>query len=242
MKDSKKGFLKCLEKISYSRRISEVFDDFIQISSCAFARGSMEDMYFSVIKKYSTEDLQLFCEALANMMNEYEVGSNDCGTWCDILGDVYEEIGHGNSSTGQFFTPIALCNLMAQMTVAENDNASCYDPACGSGRNLVAHSRLNTQNRLNVFYVASDIDIRCVNMTILNYIMYGMKGIVFHMNTITLEIFGGYRVYLAETALGIQPLSIDECKSYFFNKKNEPKIILNQPIKKEIIQLNLFDF
>lgn len=58
----------------------------------------------------------------------------------DYLGRVYEEQSIVNHYAGQFFTPESLVELMAALTMPDDlsDNALVNDPACGSGRTLVA--------------------------------------------------------------------------------------------------------
>jgi len=58
-----------------------------------------------------------------------------------------------------------------------------------------------------------------VNMCVLNFVMYGLRGAVIHMDTISLKIFGGYRIWLPETGLMVQPLTSEQCKAYVFEQK-----------------------
>lgn len=220
---------KKLQQIAGRHHFSNVFDDFMQMCICSFAYGKMEDKYEQVASKYLPEEIKLFAEALVDMVMEYNYHSCSAGSWCDILGNVFEETNSSftASKNGQFFTPESICNLMANIT--DNGELTEYtticDPSSGSSRNLIAHSRLHISNRVNGFYIAQDLDRRCILMSVLNYVMYGMRGIVIHMNTISCEIFGGYRIYLPETGMGIQPLSINECKSYLFTEKEKIQLL-----------------
>jgi len=58
-------------------------------------------------------------------------------------------------------------------------------------------------------------------MSVINYVMHGMKGVVIHMNALTLEIYGGYRIYLPETGLFVKPMTIEQCKYYLFSAKEK---------------------
>jgi len=234
MSKNKKEFLgltKVLQKISHRHNFSNVFDDFMTMAICAYSFGKMEDLYMKTISKYSADEIQLFGQALGEMINEYHNNMNDEGDWKDILGKVFEETNSSftASNNGQFFTPDSLCNLMAQIVGSKEaceENIYVNDCSSGSGRNLIAHSRLNPLNRFRAFYVAQDLDERCVNMSVLNFVMFGLKGIVIHMNTLSMEIFKGYRIYLADTMIGIKPLTVDECKKFLITEKTEePKII-----------------
>ena len=73
-------------------------------------------------------------------------------------------------------------------------------------------------------------------MSVLNFVMFGMSGVIIHMNCISLEIYGGWRIWMPETLLGVQPLSIEACKQYIFGKK-ETKVE-NESITPTTEQLN----
>ena len=219
------GFEKALRDISNRHSINQVFDDFLQMAVCAFSVGFMEEEYKKVADKYKPEELKGFSIALAEMVNEYSEAACD-GSWDDIVGITFENVNSKMqaSNSGQFFTPVHLCNLMAKIThdstfIPENVN----DCACGSSRNLIAHCRLRPEHRTGTFYHGYDLDSRCVLMSVINFIMYGMKGVVIHMNALTLEIYGGYRIYLPETGLFVKPMTIDQCKYYLFSQKEKEK-------------------
>ncbi len=222
------GLTKMLQKIAHRYSFTSVYDDFMKMAICAFSYGKMEKEYAQIASKYSKDDLILFGYALGEMINEYEKKSTTCGEWDDILGNVFEETNSSFSASGsgQFFTPVSVCKLMASLVEGTdpcNEDIIVNDCSSGSSRNLIAHSRMNPMNRYRAFYVAQDLDERCVNMSVLNFIMFGMKGVVIHMNTLTMEVFGGYRVYLADTMMGIKPLSINECFSFITTQKNDSR-------------------
>ncbi len=119
---------------------------------------------------------------------------------------------------GQFFTPVEVCQMMAQITAKDNSGETIADPTCGSSRCLIAHSRTKPNNRLNCFYYGMDLDSRCVNMSVLNFVMFGMKGVVIHMDTLANKIYGGYRIFLPETGLFVKPLTVNECAQYLYTE------------------------
>ncbi|WP_169309574.1 N-6 DNA methylase [Rhodomicrobium vannielii] len=65
---------------------------------------------------------------------------NADGVIRDHLGDIYEAERAAEREMAQFFTPMPLCELMARITIDENapEDARIADPACGSGRLLLA--------------------------------------------------------------------------------------------------------
>jgi hypothetical protein len=218
---------KKLDTISRRYSINQVFDDFLKMAVCAFSMGRMETEYKEIAKRYTPEDMQLFGEALGAMVMDYDAKSSEDGTWCDVLGAYFEDIqSHFSASAkGQFFTPDHVCDLMAKVLGESPTNERIYvnDCACGSGRNLIAHSRTNTKQRFSSFYVAQDVDYRCVLMSVINFLMFGMSGVVIHMNTITMTVYRGFRVMLPETGLFVYPLTEAQCMQYVAGEKAETK-------------------
>jgi hypothetical protein len=220
-----KEFQGLFNQIAYRHDFMRVFDDFLTMSICAFSFGRMEDIYLETIKGYSKEELNLFGNLLGALILEYENRSSDCGAWYDGLGDFFMDNNSkfGQDAKGQFFTPEPICNMIA-LTTAGEDNLNerrILDPAAGSGRLLIAFDRTNPRYRLENFYVACDIDSRCVKMCTLNFFLYGLKGAIIHTNSLTMEIWGGYRVYLTDTGLGIRLLDKYECLSFLVHPKSE---------------------
>ncbi len=235
-----KAFIKSIESIARHHDIRQVFDDFMQMAICAFAQGAMEKEYADIAKRYNSEQIKGFAIALAEMLTAYEEVATPDGDWDDILGKFFEETNSISQAqrAGQFFTPKEVCKMMAMITCGTNMQNSgtasghaktVCDPSSGSGRNLIAHARLSPNNRLRCFYTAQDLDRRCVNMCVLNYVMYGMKGVVIHMNTLSMEIYGGYRIYLPEVGGKVVPLTAEQCKSYLHMPKMVDEI---KPVKK----------
>jgi type I restriction enzyme M protein len=223
-------FSKILDKISNRHDSTTVFDDFIYMCVCAFAYGQMEEQYMSTVKRYNDEEAKLFGQAMGALLIDYENVVTKEGAWNDLLGEYFMEISSRSSASrsGQFFTPVSLCNMIAQMTQEGEPGETINDPSCGSSRCLVAHARLHPDNRLKCFYHGYDLDRRCVNMSVINYIMHGMKGVVIHMNTLSMEVYGGYRIYLPEMGGLVKPLSVSECWQYI-NDPERAKTTIEKP-------------
>lgn len=112
----------------------------------------------------------------------------NAGTWIDFFGGIYEELYQSKykaSETGQFFTPPALCDLLATLTTIRNEHRETVnDNACGSGRTLLSDFASDKYNVKN-YYTADDIDIVSVKMCALNMMMHGMRGRVMQHDTLT---------------------------------------------------------
>lgn len=220
-------FTRIFNQIAYRHDFMRVFDDFLTLAICCFANKRMEDVYFETIKGYSPEELKNFSYLLGALILDYDRKADTAGAWYDGLGDFFMDNNNkfGQDARGQFFTPEEVCSMMAQLSY-ENDSKEerqILDPAAGSGRTLLAFDRLKVNHRFENFYVAADIDSRCVKMCTLNFCLYGLKGAIIHMDSLKMEIWGGYRVFMPETCLGIKPLSKEECLRFISQPRNEEK-------------------
>ena len=227
-----KAFAKIIDDIAYRHgSISTVFDDFLTLTLSALSLGRAESLYKTTIERYDERDRPKFGHALAELFLAYEHHVTPDGGWCDVLGNFFEEHNGkvGRDARGQFFTPESVCQLMAEVVNTENDQVqTVMEPSCGSGRNLMALDRLNPRNRWNLFYTACDIDERCVKMCTLNMFFHGMRGVVIHMDTLRMQVWRGWRIYLPETGLGIQPIGAEQALSFIVHKSEEAET----PVKK----------
>lgn len=98
------------------------------------------------------------------------------GGWYDLLGEIYMNSVAGNgkkSMTGQFFTPMHICDFMAKITEpGENGGETVMDTACGSGRMLLAAHSVHPRN----YCYAQDLDRLCCLMTACNFLVHGVVG------------------------------------------------------------------
>jgi len=62
-------------------------------------------------------------------------GEDECGG--DLLGEILQVYRPGATANGAYYTPYPVCRLMAMMNEAQPGESVC-DPACGSGRMLLA--------------------------------------------------------------------------------------------------------
>lgn len=108
----------------------------------------------------------------------------------DPLGEFYM-MHLSNGHMGQYFTPENMTNFMAQTTIGATSKPgqTVCDPACGSGRALLAAAKIN---RFLHFYGA-DLDAICCKMTLYNMLLNSLTGEIAHMNSLSNEFFRGYR-------------------------------------------------
>ena len=176
-----------------------------------------------------------------------KLSQEDTIGWYDYLGEFYESVIQSKfkaGNIGQFFTPSNVCETMAQITILSNpSNGMINDCCCGSARLLLAGHHHDP----NAICIGQDLDIVSVKMAALNFYIHGVRGSVLHMNSITNEFFGGYKVnqYLG---YGLPLPHIELLHSYedafhFFgnglNKHAREKIVELNPKSKESVQTTL---
>lgn len=199
----KTEFAKLIQSIAYDRHTWEVFADFIEMSAISLSNSvdiresiwqEREEKYLTIARKYKPEQLQKFAKALALLVEEMRQPR-------DFLGQTFMELELGNKWKGQFFTPDALCNVMASLTIAgtakEKINKHGFftvsEPACGGGAtiigiaNALASEKINYQQTMHV--TAVDLDIRSVHMCYLQLALLHIPAVIVHGNTLTLEEF-----------------------------------------------------
>ena len=131
------------------------------------------------------------------------------------------------------------------MTYACNKNRDgmINDCCCGSARLLLAAHKLDPK----AICIGQDLDLVSVKMAALNFYIHGVRGSVLHMNSITNEFFGGYKVnqYLG---YGLPLPHIELLHSYedafhFFGEglrnRAEEKVVELNPSGKETVQTTL---
>lgn len=189
------SFDKTFSKLCYTREPSIVFEDFLDFSISQFLINP--DKNYFRHENYSEDEQVLFFELFKELVlaQQKELKNHE---WFDMIGLYYEECVQSKmkaKNAGQFYTPMDVCNLMAQMNICDfnydsSEVVDCYDCACGSGRTLLAHHILRPYDILH----GADLDITSCKMTLINYILHGVKGSVNHMDSLTLKWFNGWKV------------------------------------------------
>lgn len=183
---------KHLQRITH-QHFFRTFEDWLALSINAFLRD--DDAYMAIMRRYGPRQAPMgeqnhpadhFARALGAWMHAMQREP------ADYLGRVYEEQAVANAYQGQFFTPEPVVELMAAMTMPDElpDTALVSDPACGSGRMLIAGIRRNR----HATFLGTDSDLTCVHMTALNCLVRNATTYVIHGNSLSLETWGGYHV------------------------------------------------
>lgn len=184
--DYLKEFMSKLQKLAYSKRISDVFRDFLTLSTCALAQpiyrsDELEQTYLETVNKYTKEQAEEFSQLLAFLISALTEKHQD------FLGQVYMQLNLGSIAKGQFFTPYHISQFMAEINFAETKNKlkeqefiTLSDPCCGSAGMIIAFTETmknkgyNYQNQL--FVEVIDIDEMCFMMAYIQLSLYGVPA------------------------------------------------------------------
>lgn len=178
-------FIKLFENLTMYRDRVEIFHAFLDYSLIYFKLGACADDFGELEKRWSEHD------AMSKFKNMFllfgEMADKSGAGFHDCLGDIFMETISRRSASykGQFFTPIPICDFMAQVTHGDDlkDGMRVSDPACGSGRTLLAMAKLNR----NLLFYAADVDQMCCKMTALNMLVNSLTCEVAWMNSLSLE-------------------------------------------------------
>lgn len=193
--------VKLIDKLSYTRRYSEVFEDLVDwmVWQHQFPPNDNNPLE----EKYSAAEQEDFLETFKVIQGEMKKRTNgETGDWYDPLGRLYETITskHKSSAMGQYFTPKHVVDLMVNIQMGrgeEQEIVKILDPACGSGRMGLAAAANATGKGKLCWVTMNDLDPICTKMTAANMCMNGVIGEALCSNG--LDITGesyrfGYRV------------------------------------------------
>lgn len=208
-----KPFFKIFERVAHRHQYSEVFFDFILMTLNWFANAELKDQWLSAAKKYSKEELQLFNEMFHELLRVFSDEINTKGQrWFDPFGNLYQTISsnYKASAMGQFFTPESVCDMIAMSMInGQKDEEGNYkvhhatvgEPACGSGRLILAAHAHNPMN----FYWACDKDPICAKMTAINMCLHNAAGVVFVGDSLAMEFHIAYYIDRVEMGGHVLP-------------------------------------
>ncbi|HKJ87887.1 MAG TPA: N-6 DNA methylase, partial [Gammaproteobacteria bacterium] len=117
----------------------------------------------------------------------------------DFLGQVFMRLELSDAWGGQFFTPLALCQLMARTSLgnldevlAEKPAVTIHDPACGAGAMALACVRefldrgYNPQTRMR--FTGVEKDATTAYMAYVQLCLLGIPAEIHVGNSLTLEM------------------------------------------------------
>ena len=198
MKSYKNDFMKCLQSIEYGRNNYDVFQDFLNLASLSFHNviakdKKVEKEYLDIIGRYKNK--KQFAELLVITTLALEEKPHD------FLGDIFMSAGFGNVRGGQFFTPYHLSKMMSDITIGDNFKeqiekdgyVTLSEPCCGAGGMIIAASEVMKEKGFNpqtqMRFTGIDIDLKCCQMAYIQTSLLGLRGQIYHGNTISMEMW-----------------------------------------------------
>lgn len=194
----KSEFKKVIRELSRRHETWRVFTDFCHMTALSFfnvipRRDDIEERYQKIFEPYNEAERLLFPDLVANTVNALDQRMHD------FLGELFMELELSNHWKGQFFTPYAICRLMAEFTVDGSEEqikrdgyATLHEPACGAGAMIIAYAEsmldrgLNSQTQLHV--TAIDVSNTAAYMTFIQLSLLHIPAVVYVGNTISMEM------------------------------------------------------
>lgn len=191
-------FIKLFDSMCGKHSRYEVWQDFVLLTAIEISntvdeahREERNKTYQTVIGKYTENEREPFAAMLAQIVMGIEANPDQ-----DFLGDLYMNLGLGNSHAGQFFTPYSVCKMMAKVTCSDISDkvdakgwVGVNDPACGAGATLIAfanHCReVGVNYQRSCLFVAQDIDYTVACMCYIQLSLLGCPGYVVVGNTLS---------------------------------------------------------
>lgn len=209
---NKTELLKLIMNAGSRYDVWRVFSDFCEMLADAISNSvdwpqckEREADYRKLIGQYDKDTQKLFPQMAAELTAALQRCAEN-GSYQDILGQTFHELGVQNEWKGQFFTPQSVSDLMAEMSfvsladfdrrVKKQGYVDVYEPACGAGSTILgflnAYRKFKPDGGFNEFVVhAGDVDARCVHMCYIQLSLYGVAAIVEQRNALSMELTGG---------------------------------------------------
>ena len=146
------------------------------------------------IQGYEKEELNQMGHMMALTLTAHRI------EFCDFLGEIAGENQLLNQNNGQFFTPSALSQMMAQMSVQnaaelieQKGIITIADPAAGAGATLIATAKAlydqGIDPRSCAQFDAVDISRDAFHMCYIQLSLQGLQAMVRHGNSLTQEMW-----------------------------------------------------
>lgn len=153
--------VKKFEKLATSRAMWKVYSDVIEIIAISiqnrFISGKryeqLEQRYLDIINSYTKVEVEIIIQIFADVVEMLEENP-----FLDLFGDLYMQLGLGNSSLGQFFTPFSVAECMAELVfdkdkfiadIERKGYIDVYEPCLGGAVNIIALCKVLHENGID---------------------------------------------------------------------------------------------
>lgn len=201
-RNQEKELVKLFEQLAHRHEVWRVFSDFCEMAAIAWSNRvdpthyeKREARYLEIVKAYNRAEVELFPQILSHLVMALE------DDMTDVLGRVFHALELHNKYTGQYFTPDAICQMMAAMTVGDGADireriarrgfVTAIEPAVGSGAMVIALAKamkdadINYQQHLHV--TAVDKDPKCAHMAYVQFSLLHIPAIVIHGDSLAVK-------------------------------------------------------
>lgn len=185
------------KKLEYRHDYVTVYDDFLTAMMNYFTPPEHKGFDVQCFNRYTKEERLIIGSLIPIIIKTFEKHITDDNTWFDPFGDFYQLLASRGkkSALGQFFTPPTVVNFMTQLQGDKEEltgkGMNINDPACGSGRFLIAFHVKFPGN----YVYGEDLDKICCKMACLNMMMHGCEGEVVHHNSLNpTDYIQGWRI------------------------------------------------
>ena len=225
-----RNVLKLFDAHGYRHDRYSLFSDCMELCAISISnsvdsrsRTDREAHYLEIVGRYDRPAVEMFPQVFAEITMALEAAPGD------VLGSIFTQLEIHNKNRGQFFTPYPVCQMMAQVTLGNADDAraliaekgfvSAMEPACGAGAMVIALAQamlaadINYQRHLHV--TAVDIDQRAVHMAYIQFSLLHIPAHVMAGNSLSNEvrehwftpahILGGWGAKLAAQPRAAEP-------------------------------------
>nr|WP_305878025.1 type I restriction-modification system subunit M [Helicobacter pylori] len=128
------------------------------------------------------EKLTKILQAIGGMqLGEYQESG------IDVFGDAYEYLmamyaSNAGKSGGEFFTPQEVSELLAKITLHNQESVNkVYDPCCGSGSLLLQFSKVLGDKNVSKGYFGQEINLTTYNLCRINMFLHDINYSKFHI-------------------------------------------------------------
>lgn len=188
--ESRREFLKQFHGLCRRWNAWDVWSDWLVMTSTAIYNSihqdpTVETEYLAAAKRYDSDELATMANLIGITVQGLEAETHD------FLGAVFHELELHNKQIGQFFTPFAVCRMMAALLRPEVPKPGrvlkVSEPAAGSGSMVLAmHLAMMDVGaaQWQILYQLKDLDHRAFRMSYIQTSLCGLAAEVVLGDTI----------------------------------------------------------
>lgn len=179
---------------AFSSFLTAAFGALLQACNLVKYGRADEKLEASVVAEQQKGGAESYGKAMAAITQAFSCEQRD------FLGEYAGKLRLLNKGRAQYFTPHGVSQLLSQLALSDigskkNSPYVFNEPACGSGGTII--SALETIKKQGLYpwefyFVAQDVDFRCVQMTFIQTTMAGIPCVVRHADTLHLAVYNNY--------------------------------------------------